>query len=268
MSPPQTEPNDALLAPFIDRRDMAYELDAGLGDKGRIGLVLLATDQTLEHEFRCVLTHARGVTTYTSRIHNTVEITPESLASMANGITEATSLLVPQLPLDVVCYACTSGTLVIGEEVVHAKIRAARPDVACTTPMEAAVAALHALERHRICFLPPYRHDINDAMRQALIARGVDVPVMGSWNVSDDDKVARLSRNTVSEAILQLGSQPQCDAVFVACTNVRAAGFAAELETALGKPVISSNLATIWHCLRLAGYEGHVPGFGRLFDLP
>ncbi|MDX1433889.1 MAG: Asp/Glu racemase, partial [Gammaproteobacteria bacterium] len=32
--------------------------------------------------------------------------------------------------------------------------------------------------------------------------------------------------------------------------------------------VISSNHATAWHCLRLAGYEDEVPGFGKLFRTP
>ena len=32
-----------------------------------------------------------------------------------------------------------------------------------------------------------------------------------------------------------------------------------------GKPVVSSNHATAWHCLRLAGVEDPVPGFGELF---
>jgi maleate isomerase len=29
--------------------------------------------------------------------------------------------------------------------------------------------------------------------------------------------------------------------------------------------VTSSNHALAWHCLRLAGYDDLVPGFGRLF---
>ena len=42
---------------------------------------------------------------------------------------------------------------------------------------------------------------------------------------------------------------------------------AQEIERTLGKPVISSNLATIWHCLRLAGYDERIHGFGRLFEM-
>jgi maleate isomerase len=36
------------------------------------------------------------------------------------------------------------------------------------------------------------------------------------------------------------------------------------LERDLGKPVISSNQACLWHALRLAGVREAIPGFGRL----
>ena len=54
------------------------------------------------------------------------------------------------------------------------------------------------------------------------------------------------------------------DAVFVACTSVRLVEQVQALEDGLGKPVTSSNHATAWHCLRLAGIQDRVPGYGRL----
>ena len=38
-----------------------------------------------------------------------------------------------------------------------------------------------------------------------------------------------------------------------------------DAETELGKPVISSNQALGWHCLRLAGVNDRLPQFGSLF---
>lgn len=249
----------------IDRRNMAYALDGGVGERARIGLIALATDLNIEHEFHQVLKRTDGVALYVNRIYNGSDISPETLAAMESGITDSVALIVPQIALDVVAYGCTSGTLVIGAQTVHERIHAARANVACTTPMEAVYAALNALNAQRICFLPPYRDDINRSMRDALIANGFQVPVMGSWNLTEDDKVGRLSPDTLRDAILDLGAQPEVDAVFAACTNVRVAALAQELEGVLDKPVISSNLATIWHCLRLAGYNDPIDGFGRLF---
>ena len=38
------------------------------------------------------------------------------------------------------------------------------------------------------------------------------------------------------------------------------------LEAQLGKPVITSNQATVWRCLRHLGYTLPIKGYGRLLD--
>lgn len=251
----------------VDRQDMPYELDAGIGYRANIGLIVLATDQTIEYECQKLL-DIPGVALYQSRISNSPTISPETLAAMEAGMTEAARVILPGLPLDVVAYGCTSGAMVIGVENVHARIREAKPGVACTTPMEATFAACRALGAKRICFIPPYVDEINRNMRRYIIEQGFEVPVMGSWNIPDDNAVARLSAETVRKAVLDLGASDEVDAVFVSCTNVRLADQVEALEAELGKPVTSSNHATAWHALRLAGVEDQVPGYGRLFRAP
>lgn len=248
----------------VDRQHMPYELDGGLGYRAKIGLIVLATDQTIEYECRRLM-DVPGVALYESRIYNSQSITPENLAKMEAGMTEATRVIMPGVPLNVVAYGCTSGGMVIGAENVHARIREARPEVACTTPMEATFAAFLALGAKRICFIPPYSDEINRNMRVHILDAGFEVPVMGSWNLSDDTKVARLSPDTVRNAVLDLGAHDSVDAVFVACTSVRLADQVESLEAELKKPITSSNHAMAWHCLRLAGVDDAVPGFGRLF---
>ena len=248
----------------VHKTGMAYRLDGGLGDRARIGLIVLATDQSIEHEFRCLL-NLPGVAVYHSRIENSPNITPETLAEMADGITDATRVIMPGLPMDVIAYACTSGAMVIGAEAVAEKIHAARPGVACTTPMAATVAALQALGARRVCFIAPYIEEINRAMRAYLVEAGFEVPVMGSWNEADDTKVARISPASIREAALALGGDERTDAVFLACTSLRLAEQVEALEAELGKPVTSSDHAIAWHCLRLAGCDETVPGAGALF---
>jgi maleate isomerase len=97
-------------------------------------------------------------------------------------------------------------------------------------------------------------------------ARGVRVPVFGSFNHEDDNEVARIDGASLSAAVEQLGAQ-DVDAVFVSCTSVRIAHLIAGLEAKLGKPVISSNQAMAWHALRLAGIGDALPGWGRLLSL-
>ncbi len=249
---------------LVDRQNLPHELDGGLGYRAKIGLIVLATDQTIEYECRRLM-NVPGVALWESRILNSQSITPETLAAMESGMTEAARVIMPGVPLDVVAYGCTSGGMVIGAKNVHARIHEARPEVACTTPMEATFAAFRALGAKRICFIPPYSDEINRSMRRHIIEAGFEVPVMGSWNICDDAKVARLSPETVRSAVLELGAHEQVDAVFVSCTNVRVADQVEALEAELGKPVTSSNHAIAWHCLRLAGVDDAIPGFGRLF---
>src|SRR3546814_18299098 len=85
------------------------------------------------------------------------------------------------------------------------------------------------------------------------MARGMDIPVMGSFNEPDDNTVARISAESIEQAILDIGSAAECDAVFVACTSLRVARIVERVEQKLGKPVTSSNHALAWHMLRLGG---------------
>lgn len=251
---------------LIDRQQLRYELDDGPGHRARIGVIVLATDHSLEYEFRRML-NVPGVAFYESRIPNSATVTKEALGKMAASMTQAADLILPGMDLDVVAYGCTSASMVIGFERIHAEIRKARPGVACTTPMEAVFAALKTLNAKRICFIAPYSDDINRSMRAFLQEYGFEVPVMGSWNLTDDNTIARISPRSIREAILELGSSAVVDAVFLSCTNLRLADDVETLEQELGKPVTASNHALAWHCLRLAGIDDPVAGYGRLFRL-
>lgn len=250
---------------LIDRPHLPYELDRGVGERARIGLIVLASDQTIEHEFRSIFAHLPGAALYESRIYNAKEILPETLVNMAEGIKAATDLILPGLPLDVVAYACTSGAMVIGHEQVGARIREARPGIPFSTPMAATFAAFRALGARRIAFITPYTDEINRNMRAHILAQGFEVPVMASWNISDDNRVARISERSIREAVLEFGGCDAVDTVFLACTSLRLVDRIEELEAELGKPITSSDHALAWHCVRLAGYDDTVAGLGRLF---
>ncbi len=248
-----------------EQQRLPHRLDAGLASRAAIGLIVLATDQTMEHEFRRLL-DLPGVAFYESRLLNEAAITPATLAAMEARLTQATEVILPGLPLDVIAFGCTSASMVIGEEQVFARIRAARPGVACTTPITAAFAAFEALGARRIALLTPYRDDINRFMREYIEARGFAVPVLGSFNEEDDRRAARIDQASIRDAAIELGRASAVDAVFVSCTSLRLLDAVCEIEAALGKPVTSSNHAMAWHCLRLAGIDDLRPAFGTLFD--
>jgi len=57
------------------------------------------------------------------------------------------------------------------------------------------------------------------------------------------------------------------DAVFLSGTGMPTVTVLESLEQDLGKPVISSASAMMWHALRLAGVGQSVMGYGRLLTI-
>jgi maleate isomerase len=57
------------------------------------------------------------------------------------------------------------------------------------------------------------------------------------------------------------------DGLFISCTALRVSLVLRAPEDALGKPVVASNQALAWDCLRQAGYRDPVSGYGRLLQL-
>jgi maleate isomerase len=261
IAPRLVQPGD-----IVSKTHMAFQLDGGIAHRARIGLIVLATDHTIEHEFRQIC-RLDGVALYESRILNSSEINAATLAEMERGLATAAGVILPGTKLDVIAYGCTSGAIVIGEETVFARIREARPGVACTTPITAGIAGLKKLGAKRIALLTPYVDEVNQMFRRHVEGQGVAVPVMGSFNHGNDNEVARISQASIKDAVRELAREPGVDGVFVSCTSLRVADIAEELEAELGKPVTSSNHALAWHCLRLAGINDSLPGLGRLFRI-
>ena len=245
-----------------------FETDAGIAARARLGLLVLATDYTLEHEFRTVLARLPGVALYESRLWNDTTITPETLAAMEGRIAPAAALLLPGDRFDVVAFGCTSASMILGEARVFELIAEAKPEAKATTPITAAFAAFRAFGARRIGVLTPYPAEVNATVQRYVEAAGFEIPVFGSFNEGHDPTVAAISPASLRSAARRVAEAAPVDAVFVACTSLRLLEAAESIEVELGLPVTSSNHAMIWHCLRLAGIDDAIPGFGRLYRLP
>lgn len=242
--------------------DLHYELDHGFGAQGRLGLIVLSTDETLENEARRLLA-GKPVSLLHSRIRSEPEVTPAALRMMEGRLGDSAALL-PE-GLDVVGYGCTSGAMVIGPDRVARLVGAAQPGARVTNPLSAAIAALRAVGARRIALLTPYVASVNTPLRAAFEAAGLDVVAEASFHQRDDRSVARIAERDVLTGIKSLGNTADCDAIFASCTNLRTLGILRDAEAATGRPVVSSNLALIWHMLRLAQVAACGWGPGRLF---
>ena len=98
---------------FTDLGVLPCTLDAGIAARAAIGLLVLATDQTMEHEFRHLI-RLPGVAVYRARLFNDADITPDTLRAIGDRIAPATELILPSLHLDVVAFGCTSASMTLG----------------------------------------------------------------------------------------------------------------------------------------------------------
>ncbi len=245
--------------------NLDFTTDEGIGSLARVGLVVLATDFTIEHEFRQVFAEPEtGL--FTARIKNETIITPDTLSDMEMRIPQTVDLILPGEKLDVVAYGCTSASMVLGEDKVFARIRESQPNAKCTTPATAAFAAFRAFDAARIAVLTPYRDDVNQIVKNYIEEAGFEVPVFGSFNEEHDPTVARIDSDSIANAVDKLKALEEVDMVFVSCTNVRLMDAVCKIEDKTGIPVTSSNHAMAWHSMRLAGNNQCMPQWGRLYE--
>jgi maleate isomerase len=249
---------------FTDVGVLPCTLDQGIASRAAIGLLVLATDQTMEHEFRR-LTALPGVAVYHARLFNDADITPDSLRAMRERIAPAAALILPSLHLDVVAFGCTSASMALGESEVFRQIHTVRPGVACTTPVTAAFAAFKALGARRIGVVTPYAPEVNAVVRGYLDAHGIQVAAFATFDKRDDREAARITVDSIAAGIAGVARAARVDAVFVSCTSLRLAEAVAAIEAEVGIPVTSSDHALAWHCLRLAGVNDTIEGAGALF---
>ena len=209
-----------------------------------LGVIVLQSDETIEQDFRRLF--GPDVDLQFSRIRSGADVTPETLAAMEADLGTSAELLCPWTQFGAVGYGCTSGTAQIGRARV------------------AEIAACEAMGIRRIAFLSPYLAEVSDRICAVLAEAGVEAPLFGSFSVSSEARVARISPASIMEAATQLTEPGGVDALFMSCTNLRALGIVDRLERDLGMPVLSSNLVMAWHMARLAGVPLAHDAPGRL----
>lgn len=242
-----------------------YQLGAPPGEGATFGLVALQTDEAVEVELRRLIPFRAGL--YVTRIPVAAEITPDSLAAMETALPASVGLLPSARRFDAIGYACTSGATVIGPERVSALVRGAAQASAVVDPLSATIDACRALDVRRIGFVTPYLPEVSATMRAALEAAGLTIAAFGSFEQSDDATVARIAPTSIRAAALKVGADPAAEAVFVACTNLQALSVIADVEAALGKPMLASNLVLGWRMLRAAETAPADPSLARLLAL-
>ena len=163
-----------------------------------------------------------------------------------------------------VAYGCTSGSYVLGPDGDAAIIdqMEAESGLPATTTSSAVVEALRTLGAQSVAVLSPHVDALNERLCTYLEASGFRVAAMVGLNLSCD--IESVEPAETREIVESQVDRSDADAVFISCTGMRTAEVISEMETSLGKPVVTANQAKLWRVGQLAGAGMSRPGRGRL----
>ena len=193
--------------------------------------------------------------------------TNETLSRHIEHMAEAAARIQPDLRPEVVSYSCTSGSIVIGEERVFEEIRKGAPWAQPMCLVTGVVDALRELGARRIVVGTPYLDEVNTAEAEFLLEKGFEVLDIQGLNLSTGTQMGQVTPGYWKRFAQEI-DQPEAEAIFLSCGGIRALEVAEEIEAETGKPVITSNQAQFWSCLRRAGIMDELQGFGQIFSRP
>ena len=175
---------------------------------------------------------------------------------------EHDAALLADAQVQLIAVNCTAATMLLGADEVNRRVRAAT-GVPSVTTIEAVVAALHATGMRRIALLTPYPPEVVAAEERFF--ESLDIHVMSHDGAPCATPVEQ--GEMAPEFWLRTGKKlagVDCDGLLISCAGIQVSPVLDELESHWRRPVIASNQALVWHCLRTLGLPMRVRGFGSL----
>lgn len=239
------------------------ELDQGKHYRAKLGFILMSTDLAAESDFFAMVPD--GVAVHITRLKTDDYTTTETLARHIDHMADAASRLQPDTRPDVISYSCTSGSIVIGEERIYQEIRKGAPWAKPMCLVTGVLDALRELGANKLVVGTPYLDQINTAEAEFLVAKGFEVLDIQGLNLTTGIEFGRVTPG-YWKSFAQEINRPDADAIFLSCGGIRSLEVADEIEQLTGKPVVTSNQAQFWSCLRRAGIRDNIEGFGQIFS--
>ncbi len=232
----------------------------------RIGVMVPSTNTTCEADFQMVV--PRGFTVHGQRLWLTNDALGEDGMVRMNAEIESGARYLATARVDAISYGCTTGSFFKGpgwdREMIALIERTAEVPAVATSP--SVVEALRFFGARRVSVATPYPEWNNQRLRAYLAAQGFEVLNLeaeptasraGNQGINDQDP-------TVVADFASRACRPDADALLCSCTAWRSVEAVEEIERRTGKPVVTSNQASIWMTLRRLGHTEPIAGFGRL----
>jgi maleate isomerase len=237
--------------------------DKGRHSRAKLGFILMSTDLAAESDFFDMAPN--DVAIHITRLKTDDHTTNETLSKHIEFMADAASRIQPDTKPDVISYSCTSGSIVIGEKKIKEEIKKGAPYAIPMTLVTGVVDALEELKVKNLVVGTPYLDEINTKEAEFLINKGFSVLNIQGLNLTKGIEFGTVTPEYWIKFALEI-NEAAADAIFLSCGGIRSTEVIDRIEQKVGKPVITSNQAQMWSCLRRAGVEDKILGFGELFN--
>lgn len=238
------------------------------GWRGRIGVIVPCVNTTTEFEFNTLAMAVPGISVHCARMHLEFgdTLTKEALLDMHNHSAGTAVTELAHAKVNVIVYACTSGSFVGGPEWDRGIIEKIEKQtgIPTITTSTSVVKALHYLNVSRIAVGAPYDESVTLLGVKFLEESGFIVVKHLAL-----DNIESVVSGVSSDLAYKLGrrvNSKEADCVFISCTQFPTIDVIGSLELDLVKPVISANSASFWYALRSLSINSDLSTYGKLFS--
>lgn len=234
-------------------------MDRGLGSKARIGQ-LYPSGGLCDHEMQRMA--PEGVHFLTTRMPFR-KAGLEDDAALARNV-ESHALLLADARVDLIAFNCTAASLITGPAEINRRIEAAT-GIGSVTTIEAVLEALAVTGLRRIALLTPYLPEIVATEVAFLADRDFQVVQSAGLPCADPVEQGCIEPQRWLALARDLRAVP-VDGLLISCAGIQIADVLGDIEQAFGRPVVASNQALLWTCLRRLGLPERPSGYGALLQ--
>lgn len=231
------------------------------GWRAKIGIVIPSNNTVIEPEFAAM--QPPGVTTHGARVLSYGN-SPEGIVKMEQSAMRAVGELSAGA-MSVIAYACLATTLVKGRawnnDIIEKIV--AKSNLPATTAATATFEALRALNARRVAVANAYPPRLNVFVHDYIESEGFDAVSIESLGIENSLELWNLQEDVIAD-LGRRARRSKMDALCFLATDLPTIGTISMLESELEVPVVTTNQALLWQCMKLTGLEPASTGFGRL----